>query len=117
MSIGPRNAVEAESRRAAGRPRSGGHPFRALRTIRPEVELVFVGVRPFDYCVSSRAADFPGPQVVADHIFNADQAIDGQRISKELPASVTVLRSVGFTATLGMGDPSADRRRRSGSRS
>ena len=34
MSIGPRNALEAERRRAAGRPRSGGHSFRASRTIR-----------------------------------------------------------------------------------
>ena len=34
MSIGRRNAVEAERRRAASRPRSGGHPFRASRTIR-----------------------------------------------------------------------------------
>ena len=34
MSIGPRNAVEAERRRAAGRLRLGGQSFRASRTIR-----------------------------------------------------------------------------------
>jgi hypothetical protein len=68
-----------------------------------EVELVFVEVRPFDDCAGGRTADLLGREVVADRIFNADQAIDGQRISKGLPASDTVLRSVGFTAALGIG--------------
>lgn len=101
--VEPRNALEGGSRQAGWSSGSGGHSFRASRTIRRKSSSSFVEVRSFDDCVSDRAVDHLGREVVADHIFDADQAIDGQRISKELPASVTVLRSVGFAATLGIG--------------
>ena len=83
--------------------RSGGHPLRAARTIRQKSSSSLLEVRPFDDCVSGRAVDLLDREVVADHIFDADQAIDGQPISKELPASATVLRSVGSTVALGIG--------------
>jgi hypothetical protein len=73
--------------------RSGGHPLRAARTIRQKSSSSLLEVRPFDDCVSGRAVDLLDREVVADHIFDADQAIDGQPISKELPASATVLRA------------------------
>jgi hypothetical protein len=63
-------------------------PFEGCKDDPAEVELVFVEVRPFDDCAGGRTADLLGREVVADRLFNADQAIDGQRISKELPASV-----------------------------
>jgi hypothetical protein len=78
--------------------RLGRSLFECFENDPTEVELVFVEFCPIDDRVVRRAAELLGPQAVADHILDVDEAIPGKRVFKEMAAAVTVLRIVSFAA-------------------
>src|SRR5271166_2043906 len=94
--IQPENRVSCCSSGLANR-------FEGFQDDPTEVELVFVEFRPIDGRAVGHAAELVGREAAAERVLDVDEAITGQRISKELPAAVTVLRSVGFAAAVGIG--------------
>jgi len=74
----------------------GGDDFQSSEDDAAEVEFILVEVGPF----VERGGGLPGREAVPNRIVDPNQAITGQWVRKELPASLTVPRRVGFTTAL-----------------